>query len=137
MPVAHFHLVDGAYDEQSIQALLVEASRSYAEILDSPVDRTRAFVVRYMASDTAVMGQLVTDRATPAPYFSAIVLAGRPASQRQALARRFTDLIEELLGVDRSVIRGQVVEVLPENWSIAGEPASAVRSVEIDSRSTS
>lgn len=134
MPIAHFHLVDGAYSTEQRRRLLTEASRCYAEVLDSPVERVRTFAVRYAPEDVATGDSLVADGGTPAPYFTAIVLAGRPVEQRQQLAARFTDLIVEILGVSRSLVRGQVVEVNPDNWYIAGTAASANRASEIAAR---
>ncbi|RZL84202.1 MAG: 4-oxalocrotonate tautomerase [Rhodococcus sp. (in: high G+C Gram-positive bacteria)] len=135
MPVAHFHLVDGAYTPKQHRELLTAASRCYAEVLDSPIERVRAFVVRYHPEDVAVAGSIVgAGAAPPAPYFTAIVLAGRPALQRQELAARFTDLIVEILGAQRSLVRGQVIEVDPANWTIAGNPAATIRAGEIATR---
>ena len=74
------------------------------------------------------------DSGVDAPYFTAIVLAGRPAAQRQALLEALTAVIVDALGVAPDAVRGQIVEVLPENWGIAGRPASAVRSGEIAAR---
>jgi phenylpyruvate tautomerase PptA (4-oxalocrotonate tautomerase family) len=134
MPVAHFHLVDGAYTAEQRRTLLTEASRCYAEVLGSPIERVRVFVVRYDPGDVAAAGSVVSDGATPAPYFTAIVLAGRPAAQRQVLAARFTDLIVDILGAQRSLVRGRIVEVDPANWFIEGEPAAGVRAAEIAAR---
>jgi phenylpyruvate tautomerase PptA (4-oxalocrotonate tautomerase family) len=132
MPVAHFHLVGGTFTADQGRLLLSEASRCYAEVLDSPVERVRAFIVRYDAQDVAVSGAF---HASSAPYFTAVVLAGRPVVQRQELMARLTDVVVDVLEVDRRAVRGQVVEVLPENWSIAGVPAARARSEEIAARS--
>ncbi|MEZ7240866.1 tautomerase family protein [Rhodococcus sp. GXMU-t2271] len=134
MPVAHFHLVDGAYTAGQRRRLLADASRCYAEVLESPIERVRAFVVRYGPDDAATAGTAIADGGTPAPYFTAIVLAGRPIEQRQELAARFTDLIVEILGAQRDLVRGQIVEVDPVNWSIAGNPAAAARADEVAAR---
>ncbi|ELB87468.1 tautomerase family protein [Rhodococcus opacus] len=134
MPVAHFHLVDGAYTAEQHRELLTAASRCYSEVLDSPMDRVRAFIVRYRPDDVAVAGTTVTDGAPAAPYFTAIVLAGRPASQRQELAARFTDLIVDILGAQRALVRGQIIEVDPANWAIAGTAAATTRAGEITAR---
>lgn len=134
MPVAHFHLVDGAYTAGQRRRLLADASRCYAEVLDSPIERVRAFVVRYGPDDAATAGTVIADGGTPAPYFTAIVLTGRPIEQRQELAARFTDLIVEILGAQRDLVRGQIVEVDPVNWSIAGNPAAAARADEVAAR---
>lgn len=134
MPVAHFHLVDGAYTADQHRELLTAASHCYAEVLDSPLERVRTFIVRYEPGDVAGAGVTVADAAPPAPYFTAIVLAGRPATQRQELAARFTDLIVDLLGAQRSLVRGQIVEVDPANWAIAGTAAATTRASEIAGR---
>jgi phenylpyruvate tautomerase PptA (4-oxalocrotonate tautomerase family) len=136
MPVAHFHLVDGAYTPEQHRELLTAASCCYAEVLDSPIERVRAFVVRYHPDDVAVAGTVVGAGAPPAPYFTAIVLAGRPVLQRQELAQRFTDLIVDILGAHRSLVRGQVIEVDPANWVIAGNPAATLRAGEIAARAS-
>ncbi|QYB02023.1 tautomerase family protein [Rhodococcus sp. USK10] len=136
MPVAHFHLVDGAYTAEQRHTLLTEASRCYSEVLDSPIDRVRAFIVCYAPDDVAVAGTVVADGAPPAPYFTAIVLAGRPAEQRLELASRLTDVVVDVLDTPRSLVRGQVVEVDPANWAIAGTAAAAIRADEIASRAS-
>lgn len=137
MPIAHFHLVDGTGTADQRARLLTEACRSYARVLDAPVDRVRAFVVRYPAEEAATAGTLLADGGAPAPYFTAIVLAGRPIEQRRRLAAEFTRLIVEILGVPPEVVRGQVVEVSPQNWFIAGHPADQVRATEIAARAES
>jgi len=134
MPVAHFHLADGAYTAEQHRELLTVASRCYSETLDSPIERVRVFIVRYRPDDVAVAGTTVAEGAPAAPYFTAIVLAGRPARQRQELAVRFTDLIVDVFGVQRSLVRGQIVEVDPANWTIAGNPAATIRAGEIATR---
>ena len=131
MPVAHFHIPVGSASTEQRAALLTAASAAYSRILDSPIERVRAFVVQYDPTDLAVGGQLVADGGSAAPYFTAIVLAGRPPQQRSELLAAFTDLVVEHLDVERSGVRGQIVEVAPENWGIAGVPASDVRASEI------
>lgn len=134
MPVAHFHLADGTVDRTQQQRLLVEASQCYSQVLGSPMERVRTFIVRYDPAALAVAGEVVADGASAAPYFTAIVLAGRPAQQRHELLTRFTDLIVEILEVPRDLVRGQIIEVKPENWGIAGVAASAVRADQIATR---
>lgn len=134
MPIVHFHLVQGAYPADRVGALLRRASRRYAEILDSPLERVRAFAVTYPPGQVAVAGELVAHGAPPAPYFEFLVLAGRPAAQRHALLAAFTDLIVEELGVDRGLVRGKVVQLDPDDWAIGGVPAGAARASEIAAR---
>lgn len=137
MPIAQFHLANGTFDRAQQQRLLVEASQCYSRVLDSPIERVRTFIVRYDPAALAVAGEVVADGAPAAPYFTAIVLAGRPEQQRRELLTRFTDLIVEILGVPRDRVRGQIIEVKPENWGIAGVAASAVRADEIAARTES
>lgn len=136
MPVAHFHLPSAAFYPDRRRELLVRASAGYARILESPIERVRVFLVDYPPTDIAVGGVVPADTTSEpaAPYFTAIVLAGRPAAQRAELLRHFTDLLVEVLGVDRSGVRGRIIEVEPENWGIAGTPAARVRSEEIARR---
>ncbi|BBY61917.1 tautomerase family protein [Mycolicibacterium helvum] len=134
MPVAHFHLIDGAFTDAQRHRLLTEASRCYAEILASPLDRTRVFIVGYKPADVAVGGLIDPETSNTAPYFTAIVLAGRSVEQRQQLAARFTDLLETIMGVPRAAIRGRIIEVEPENWSIGGRSAAEQRAEEIAAR---
>ncbi|MEV8195381.1 tautomerase family protein [Rhodococcus pyridinivorans] len=134
MPVAHFHLVDGVYTSDQHRRLLIEASRAYAEVLGAPMDRVRMFIVRYSPEDVATAGTIVSDGGVAAPYFTAVVLAGRPVEQRQELAARFTNLIVEILGSTKEPVRGRIIEVDPENWSIAGTSAATLRADEIATR---
>ncbi|GAA2892544.1 hypothetical protein GCM10010472_58840 [Pseudonocardia halophobica] len=134
MPVAHFHVVRAGVDPARRRRLLVEASRIYAEVLDSPIERVRVFVVEYDAEAAAVGGEIVAEGAPAAPYFTAIVLAGRPAAQREELLARLTDLVVDVLGVERRRVRGRIVEVAPENWAIGGVAAASARADEIAAR---
>ena len=70
----------------------------------------------------------------PAPYFTAIVLQGRPVEQRHRLLSGFTDLIVDVLGVERGRVRGRILQVDPDDWAIGGQPASVARQGEIAAR---
>ena len=137
MPVAHFHLVDDHYPPDRVRSLLERASQLYAEVLGSPVDRVRVFAVRYRAEEVATGGTVVAAGGAAAPFFTAIVLAGRPEEQRHALLAGFTDLLVEELGCPRELVRGRIEQVDPADWGIAGGPASSVRSGEIAARQAS
>lgn len=134
MPVVRFHLADDQYSTTQVQRLLTSASQAYSHLLDSPVQRVRAFARLYAPELCVVAGEPVSEGGPPAPYFELIVLSGRPVEQRQMLLRSFTDLIVEHLGADRELVRGRAIEVAPEDWSIAGEPASVRRRDEIAAR---
>ncbi|KSZ56624.1 4-oxalocrotonate tautomerase [Rhodococcus pyridinivorans KG-16] len=136
MPVVHFHLPRGVYSTKQRHRLLISSSRSYAEILGSPVDRVRSFILAYEPDDAATAGQVIAHGGACAPYFTAVVLAGRSVEQRRTLAARFTDLIVEILSVPRELVRGHIVEADPENWYIAGIPAATARADELAARAS-
>lgn len=96
MPIAHFHLPAGVATPEQERGLLLDAGEAYSRILESPIERVRVFVVEYDATRVAVGGEIVADGGSVAPYFTAIVLAGRPAGQRRELLATFTDLIVTL-----------------------------------------
>ena len=58
----------------------------------------------------------------------------RSLEERHRLLAGFTDIVVEVLGVDRNFVRGGIVPVQPENWSIGGEPGSVRRRDEIAAR---
>lgn len=131
MPIIHFHIADGYATKTQEEQLLVGASQLYAEILQCPIERVRAFLHVYPPSRCAVAGTLISRSSTRAPYFECSVLDGRPLDQRHRLLFGFTDLIVDILGVDRTLVRGQCKRVAPEEWSIGGKPASEQRAAEI------
>jgi phenylpyruvate tautomerase PptA (4-oxalocrotonate tautomerase family) len=134
MPVVEFHLVEGQSTPAQREQLLAEASRLFAEVLESPVERVRAFIHLYPPGQAAVGGVPVSQRATNAPYFHSVVLEARPVEHRQRLLRGFTDLLVEVLGAPREQVRGGAVRVHPEDWAIGGVPASEARRAEVDAR---
>lgn len=131
MPVAHFHLSRDAHEGEAVSALLVRASVVYADVLQCPLDRVRAYAVEYDPLRIAVAGVPGTQSA---PYFTAIVLAGRPEEQRRRLLSALTDTVVDTLDVDRALVRGRIVQVNPEDWGIGGRPAAEVRAGEIRGR---
>lgn len=134
MPIAHFHLVDGVWSDAQVGRLLERASQAYSTVLESPIERVRTFVVRYRPSDVATGGVLVRDGGAPAPYFTALVLRGRPEQERHELLTTLTDVVVDELGCERSLVRGQIIQIDPEDWGIGGQPASQARSGEIAAR---
>lgn len=135
MPIATFHLVEGRHTDQAISALLVAASRFYAQVLDSPLERVRAYARVYRSSHVAVAGKTLNDGSADAPFFEFIVLAGRPAEQRRELLEGFTSLIVQHLGSEVELIRGRAVEVEADDWAIGGVLARYRRHDEILMRS--
>lgn len=132
MPIAHFHLVEPTPEQQ--REVLVRATEVYADVFESPVDRIRIFIHTYSATAAAVGGVPVAEGAAASPFFICLAMGGRPIEQQQRAIAGMTDMLEEVLGVERSVIRGLVTEVNPETWGIAGEPASKIRAAEIAAR---
>jgi 4-oxalocrotonate tautomerase len=134
MPVLNFHLVEGQYSQAQHERLLLDSSRFFAEVLKCPIDRVRVFISLHRPELFAVGGRLVSNADTRAPYFTFVVLEGRPLEDRQKLLTGFTDIVVEVLGVDRGLVRGGIVPVAPENWAIGGEPASRKRADEVRAR---
>lgn len=134
MPILNFHLVDDQFSQQQHEQLLLDSSRVFADILRCPIERVRAFITLHRPGLVAVGGELVSNSAARAPYFSFTVLAGRPLAERHALLARFTDIVVDVLEVERALVRGGIELVQPEDWSIGGVPASALRQAEVHAR---
>ncbi len=134
MPIVHFHLVDGAASAEAEARLLTRASELYARTLDAPMERVRAFITAHAPGRFATAGRLVSEGGGEAPYFEFFVLAGRPLAQRQALLAGFTDLLVDILGARRELVRGTCRQIAPEDWGIGGVPTSVLRASEIEAR---
>lgn len=134
MPIIHFHLAEGRYPEAAQRRLLIESSQLYAAVLRCPMDRVRAYLQFYPQRLVAVAGELLSEGAADAPYFHFLVLEGRSLAERHALLTGFTDLLVDCLGVERSLIRGGCWPIPPEDWAIAGVPASVARAAEVAAR---
>ncbi len=134
MPIVNFHLVSLQTSPQQDERLLKEASKLYSEVLRSPIDRVRAFITAHPAVQFAVAGDLVSRNGLHAPYFEFIVLEGRPLEERHRLMAGFTDLLVDILGVRRDLVRGSCRRIEPIDWSIGGVPASVLRADEVAAR---
>lgn len=134
MPVVNFHLVEGQYSDEQAEALLVGAATLYADVLEAPMERIRAFITPHPATQYLAAGQVVSKNNVHAPIFEFIVLEGRTLEQRHYLIKAFTELLAETLGIEMSVIRGFCRRVDPEEWGIGGTPASVMRAGEIQAR---
>ena len=137
MPILNIHLVAGQHTTEQVGELLQACSALFAEVLKAPVERIRVFATEYAPTHACLGGQLVSAGAPPAPYFSFIVLEDRSVEDRQRLLTGFTDRIVDILGVDRSRVRGGIVPVAASDWSIAGQPANILRAAEIAARQAS
>lgn len=134
MPFITFHLVENSLDDSQCESLLQQAAQLYAEVLEAPVERIRGLIQMYPPARAMVGGKSVSAGSSGAPYFEFIVLAGRSESQIQALIKGFTDLIVEVAGVERALVRGRCVRVDPKDWCIAGQSAAELRAAEIEER---
>ncbi len=134
MPIVNFHLVEGMSTPEQDERLLIGACQLYAEVLKAPMERIRAFITPHRPGQFAVAGGLCVRNGLHAPYFEFIVLEGRSLEDRHRLMRRFTDLLVDTLNVRRDLIRGSCRRVEPQDWAIAGEPASVIRKDEVAAR---
>ncbi len=134
MPIVNFHLVEGRASAEQEQQLLIAASTLYAEVLEAPMERVRAFITPHAPGRFAACGELVAVNGLHAPYFEFIVLEGRPLEQIHRLLAGFTDLLVDTLGVRRDLVRGSCRRIAPQDWSIGGVPASVLRRDEVEAR---
>jgi phenylpyruvate tautomerase PptA (4-oxalocrotonate tautomerase family) len=139
MPIVQFYLVETAHDPSAIAALLKAASHFYAttlypELDPLPLDRVRAFVSATPPHLWASAGMLISEGGLPAPYFTCLALAGRPAEQLRQLMEGMTGLIVEHLAVERTLVRGMLIPIDPDHWFIGGQPASLARKSEVRAR---
>ena len=133
MPVMTIRLIANEHTDAEVNRLLVAASKTYAAVLECPVDRVRVYIDEYLPQRVIAGGCVATQRA-PAPFFDFIVLKGRPLAQRQNLLEKMTSLIAEVLSVDAAEVRGMCREVDADNWAIGGQTASVKRRAEIAAR---
>ncbi len=134
MPILHIDLVAGQQNQAQIDTLMLRCSEYYAEVLNCPIDRVRVFVNEFPANRACIGGVLASEGAPAAPFFSGLALEGRSLEDRHTLLAGFTDILVEVLHCERSWVRGMIDVVHPENWAIAGVPASVARKSEIDAR---
>lgn len=125
MPVLEVHLVDGLHTPAQHAELLFALSTRYAEVTGVPLDRVRAHITVHRPELWATGGIPADGRS--APYFTAALFADRPAELRRRLLGALTDLVVDVLGVDRRLVHGEVVPVQPDDWIVGG--VSAARGV--------
>lgn len=134
MPVVNFHIVDAYCSAEQKVRLLKGASQLYSQVLRSPMERVRAFITLHLADEFAAAGEVTGVNGLHAPFFDFIVLEGRSLDERQALMGGFTELLVEILAVERSMVRGRCIRVEPQDWSIGGLGADVLREQEIRDR---
>lgn len=140
MPIMQLHLPEGVCNDAAVAKLLVEASEFYCDIFypqvtPRPIERLRAFVVNSPSNQWATGGKLVSEGGALAPYFTVLALTGRPPEQLAQLMDGLTSMIVTHLGCERKAVRGQVIEIEPQNWFIGGVPAAQARANEAAQRS--
>ena len=123
MPVVFFTIPEGMIDETASERLLQPASEFFAEILESPVERIRAFTQTLPAHHCASGGVVPGT----SPFFEFMVLEGRSLAQRQELMKQFAEILADETGIPLSQVRGMCRRVPAEEWCIAGKPASEAR----------
>ncbi len=134
MPILNFHLVRGQYTETQQKQLLVAASHLYADVLNAPMDRIRVFVTWHDPDSFLVAGVQESEGHAKAPYFTFLMLQGRPLEERHRLLEEITDLVVQTLQVDKTLVRGWAQLVDPDSWAIGGVPATRMRKAEIEQR---
>lgn len=134
MPILEYHLVENTYTDEQCEQLLVESSKLYAELLKSPIDRVRVLIHLYKPTMAATAGVPISRGGRSAPHFHFLVLQDRPIEDRHALLAGFTDLLVNILGVERGLVRGGCWPISPEDWAIGGTPASVMRAAEVKAR---
>ena len=134
MPIVEYRVAAGRHTEAEIADLLQRSCAFFAEVLESPIGRVRAVAIEFRPELVCVGGQMMSDGAAEAPYFTLFLMLGRPEEHRHRLLAGFTDLLVECLGADRSLVRGGVHLISPDDWGIAGTPAAVTRKAEVEAR---
>jgi phenylpyruvate tautomerase PptA (4-oxalocrotonate tautomerase family) len=127
MPILGVHLVEGMHTPAQHAELLVAMSTRYAEVAEVPLERVRAHVTLHRPELWAVGGIPASGRS--APYFTAVLLGDRSAELRRRLLGALTDLLVDVLGVDRRLVHGEIVPVRGDDWAVGGLSAGASRRV--------
>jgi 4-oxalocrotonate tautomerase family enzyme len=134
MPILEYHLSKESYSDEQIKELLEKSTELYAKTLNSPLERVRVFANFYEKKHIAVAGKLISEGGMQAPYFHFLVLEGRPLEECHKLLEGFTELVIDILKVERSYVRGGCWPIPPQYWAIGGVPASIIRNQEIEAR---
>lgn len=125
MSIVEVHLVEGLHTPAQHAALLRAVSVRYADVLDVVPDQVRAHLTLHRPEHWATAGEPASARS--APYVTAVVPEDRPPQQRRRLLAALTDLLVDLLGVDRGLVQGRIIPVHPDDWAVGGVPAGGRR----------
>jgi phenylpyruvate tautomerase PptA (4-oxalocrotonate tautomerase family) len=127
MPILEVHLVEGMHTPAQHAELLTAISTRYAEVLELPRDQVRAHLTLHRAELWATGA--IPASGQSAPYFTAVVFADRPVELRKRLLGALTDLLVDVLRVDRRLVHGRVIPVHPQDWAVGGGAPGGVRRV--------
>ena len=136
MPVANIHLIAGR-PRAVLHELLREVSRTYADVLASPVDRVQVWITEVDPDLVALGGvpavELSEDEraAREIPLARLVMMQDRPVEQ---VHRAITAVIARVLDVEPERVRVEAQSIAAERWGIGGVPASVKRQAEIAAR---
>ena len=132
MPVLGVHLVEGMHTPAQHAELLGAMSTRYADIAYVPLDQVRAYVTLHAPGLWATGG--VSGARHEAPYFTVTLLADRPGALRRRLLASLTDVLVDVLGVERRLVHGQILPVDGDDWSVGGLSMGVARQDGVASR---
>jgi phenylpyruvate tautomerase PptA (4-oxalocrotonate tautomerase family) len=130
--ILEVHLVEGSHTPAQHAELLTGISTRYAEVLEVSRDQVRAHVTLHRPELWATGAIPACGRS--APYFTAVVLSDHPVEVRRRLLGALTDLLVDVLGVDRRLVQGRIIPVQPDDWAVGGAPPRAARRAELSPR---
>jgi phenylpyruvate tautomerase PptA (4-oxalocrotonate tautomerase family) len=132
MPILEVHLVEGAHTPAQHAELLTAISTRYTEVLEVPRDEVRAYLTLHRPELWATGA--IPASGISAPYFTAVVFADRPVELRRRLLGALTDLLVDVLRVDRRLVHGRVIPVDADDWAVGGAVPGAPRRGRVSSR---
>ena len=132
MPILRVQCNVARYTPEQREGFMGEAAQLFADVLVSPVERIRVFLLD-VPSGLCHVGGMSSPPVDPV-FYEFYLLAGRPAEHKLRLMRGFTALLEQWLAADRSAIRGVCWHVPPDDWAIGERTAAELRSQEIADR---
>jgi 4-oxalocrotonate tautomerase family enzyme len=140
MPVANIHVLAGR-PRPVLKRLLREVAQTYADVLDSPIDRVQVWITEVDPELVAIGGvpadELLAGSArseVEIPLARLVMLEGRPVEQVERAIVELTDVIARVLEADPRRVRVEAQSIAAERWGIGGVPAAVKRRTEIDAR---
>ena len=139
MPVANIHLIAGR-PRAVLHELLREVSRTYADVLASPVDRVQVWITEVDPDLVALGGvpavELSEDEraAREIPLARLVMMQDRPVEPVHRAITELTAVLARVLDVEPERVRVEAQSIAAERWGIGGVPASVKRQAEIAAR---